>query len=67
MASALPVWEQHAPTLPVQELTFRPWHGAFMEPSGRNRWQPVANGTSPKRAEIGGSATVRNRRQPPEL
>ncbi len=54
MASALPVWEQHAPTLPVQELTFRPW-------------QPVANGTSPKRAEIGGSATVRNRRQPPEL
>lgn len=39
--------------------------GAFMEQSGRNRWQPVANGTSPKRAEIGGSAAVRNRRQPP--
>src|SRR5438093_11192867 len=23
--------------------------GASMEPSGRNRWQPVANGTPPKR------------------
>jgi hypothetical protein len=25
--------------------------GAFMEPSGRNRWQPVANHAAPKRAE----------------
>src|SRR2546425_13116953 len=23
-------------------------HGAFMEPSGRNRWQPVASGSPPK-------------------
>jgi hypothetical protein len=28
-----------------------------MEPSGRNRWQPVANGTPPKTAQIGRSAT----------
>ena len=26
-----------------------------MEPSGRNRWQPAANGEAPKRAKIGGS------------
>ena len=37
--------------------------GAFMEPSGRNRWQPVANGTSPKTAQIGRSATGGNPRQ----
>jgi hypothetical protein len=24
------------------------WYGAFMEPSGRNQWQPVANGTASK-------------------
>ena len=24
--------------------------GAFMEPSGRNRWQPVTNGKAPKSA-----------------
>src|SRR5207248_722842 len=30
--------------------------GAFMEQSGRNRWQPVANGTAAKRAQ-----TSRNR------
>jgi hypothetical protein len=28
-----------------------------MEPSGRNRWQPVANGTPPKTAQISRSAT----------
>ena len=27
--------------------------GAFMEPSRRNRWQPVANGTPPKTAQTG--------------
>jgi hypothetical protein len=27
--------------------------GAFMEPSGRNRWQPVANGAAAKTAQIG--------------
>src|SRR3981189_3620208 len=32
--------------------------GAFMEPSGRNRWQPVANGTPPKTAQTSRSATV---------
>src|ERR1700736_757880 len=31
--------------------------GAFMEPSGRNRWQPVANGTPPKTAQTSRSAT----------
>src|SRR6266496_933260 len=31
--------------------------GAFMEPSGRNRWQPVANGSAPKAAQTGRSAT----------
>jgi hypothetical protein len=25
--------------------------GAFMEPSGRNRWQPVANGAAAKPAQ----------------
>jgi hypothetical protein len=34
--------------------------GAFMEPSGRNRWQPVANGTRSKTAQIGRSATGGN-------
>jgi hypothetical protein len=33
-----------------------------MEPSGRNRWQPVANGRAP---EIGPNGLVRNRWQPP--
>jgi hypothetical protein len=28
-----------------------------MEPSGRNRWQPVANGTPPKTAQTSRSAT----------
>src|SRR6266851_4159366 len=37
--------------------------GAFMEPSGRNRWQPVANGTPPKTAQTGRSATGGNPRQ----
>ena len=31
-------------------------HGAFMAPSGRNQWQPVANGTEPKPAQLGRSA-----------
>jgi hypothetical protein len=31
-----------------------------MEPSGRNRWQPLANGTSQKTAQIGQSATGGN-------
>ena len=39
-------------------------HGAFMEPSGRNRWQPVANGTRSKTAQTGRSATGGNPRQP---
>ena len=37
--------------------------GAFMEPSGRNRWQPVANGTPPKTAQTSRSATGGNPRQ----
>src|SRR5207249_8735859 len=40
----------------------RPEDGAFMEPSGRNRWQPVANGTGPKTAQISRSATGGNPR-----
>ena len=35
-----------------------------MEPSGRNRWQPVANGTRSKTAQTGRSATGGNPRQP---
>jgi hypothetical protein len=31
-------------------------HGAFMEPSGRNQWQPAANANAPKTAQ-----TSRNR------
>ncbi len=38
--------------------------GAFMEPSGRNRWQPVANGKRSKTAQTGRSATGGNPRQP---
>ncbi len=37
--------------------------GAFMEPSGRNRWQPVANRLRSKTPKIAGPATPRNRRQ----
>ena len=33
-------------------------HGAFMEASGRNRWQPTANGSAQKTAQIGRSATA---------
>jgi hypothetical protein len=33
-----------------------------MEPSGRNRWQPVANGTRSKTAQTGRSATGGNPR-----
>src|SRR5205814_1876757 len=39
-------------------------HGTFMEPSGRNRWQPVANGTRSKplkQADSQLSATHGNR------
>src|SRR6266404_6224745 len=35
-----------------------------MEPSGRNRWQPVANGSTPKTAQTGRSTTGGNPRQP---
>jgi hypothetical protein len=38
-------------------------HGALMEPSGRNRWQPVANGSALKTAQIGRLATGGNPRQ----
>ncbi len=31
-----------------------------MEPSGRNRWQPVANWTAPETTQIGVSATGAN-------
>jgi hypothetical protein len=39
-----------------------PAKGAFMEPSGRNRWQPVANGSALKPARIGRLATDCNPR-----
>jgi hypothetical protein len=35
--------------------------GAFMEPGGRNRWQPVANGTPPKNRS---NKPIRNQWQP---
>src|SRR5665647_3130496 len=38
-------------------------HGAFMEPSGRNRSQPVANVMTPKTAQISRFATGGNPRQ----
>ena len=38
--------------------------GAFMEPSGRNRWQSVANRTRSKTAQTGRPATGGNPRQP---
>jgi hypothetical protein len=37
--------------------------GAFMEPSGRNRGQPAANGEGTEPAQIGGSAASGNPRQ----
>ena len=41
--------------------------GAFMEPSGRNRWQPFAKRDQAKGAQTRESAIVRNPWQPPEL
>jgi hypothetical protein len=38
-------------------------YGAFMEPSGRNWWQPVANATASRTAQTGGPATGGNPRQ----
>jgi len=38
--------------------------GAFMEPSGRNQWQSVANGRPPKTAQTSQFATDGNPRQP---
>src|SRR6266446_6478410 len=38
--------------------------GALMEPSGRNRWQPVANGTPSKTSQTSRSATGGNPRRP---
>src|SRR2546423_9952559 len=45
---------------PENALTIRhcgTLHGAFMEPSGGNRWQPIANGRAPKMAQIERSST----------
>jgi CrcB-like protein involved in camphor resistance len=33
-------------------------YGAFMEPSGRNLWQPVANSSAAKTAQIGETVAV---------
>jgi len=38
--------------------------GAFMEPSGGNQWQPLANAPGPKTAQTRQSATGGNPRQP---
>jgi hypothetical protein len=35
-----------------------------MEPSGRNRWQPVASGSQPKAAQIGETVAVGCHRLP---
>jgi hypothetical protein len=40
-----------AATAPSPEQTTK--HGAFMEQSGRNRWQPMTNATAARTAEIG--------------
>jgi hypothetical protein len=37
--------------------------GALMEPSGRNRWQPLAKALTPKTAQTGRSATGGSPRQ----
>src|SRR5438105_1806523 len=51
---------------PENTLTIRhrgTLHGAFMEPSGGNRWQPVAKGRAPKMAQTNRLATGGNPRQ----
>jgi hypothetical protein len=58
--------ESPHPVPPETALTIRHCgivHGAFMEPSGRNRWQPLAKGRAPKTAQIGRFATGGNPRQ----
>ncbi len=42
----------------IGALQHGPWHGAFMEPSGRNWWQPVANGTRSNRRERAGGLRI---------
>src|SRR6266852_4818162 len=49
-------------TVPTWDSGLR--RGAFMEPSGRNRWQPVANEAPPKTAQTSQSATGGSPRQP---
>jgi len=46
-----PVVSGPIPVLSVLNAVER--DGAFMEPSGRNRWQPVANGAAAKVAQTG--------------
>jgi hypothetical protein len=55
-------WRDAQSPLAIGDLRRR--DGAFMEPSGRNRWQPVANETPPKTAQTRRSATSGNPRQP---
>src|SRR6266498_3403171 len=43
------VWR---PTYAASEPLRDAAYGAFVEPSGRNRWQPVADGRTAKTAEI---------------
>lgn len=70
------VLQAHLDWLDAIELEFaptRPPHthpakdGSLMEPSGRNRSQPLANPARSGPAKTGRSATRRKRRQPPEL
>jgi hypothetical protein len=43
----------HPPPAPRLSPEATTEDGAFMEPSGRNRWQPMANGTAARTARIG--------------
>jgi len=51
----------------VPAIDSAPQYGAFMEPSGRNQWQPVANAPPRKTAQKPASATVRNPSQRRDL
>jgi hypothetical protein len=54
MARPLKVRGSEPPwTRPVTSPESTTKDGASMEPSGRNRWQPVANGTAVKAAQVG--------------
>jgi hypothetical protein len=46
----------------LKSFSCRAEYGAFMEPSGRNQWQPLANASAP---QAGKTSQIRCPRLPP--